>query len=270
VTAHIEKYWCPTITSSDFLGGGPFRFKDDKRPRVVFVVGEMEYQTWETLPVFAGQELAWRGVEFEFVNAPVKAGNNFTNWPAIAKADLLLVSVRRRSPPVEMLELVRSHVEAGKPLVAIRTASHAFAAKPPDMRHAAWESFDRDVLGAGYGGHYGNELKPFISLAADGAGHEILTGVQVDGFQSDYSLYRALSPGPAATILLKGTILVKGSEVSEPVAWVNTARNRRVFYTSLGGAADFKEPAFRRLLLNGILWSLDLPIPPLEPLAKPE
>lgn len=29
VVEHIEKYWCPTITSVDFLGGKPFRFKGD-------------------------------------------------------------------------------------------------------------------------------------------------------------------------------------------------------------------------------------------------
>jgi len=32
VVEHIEKYWCPSLTSVDFLGGQPCRFKDDKRP----------------------------------------------------------------------------------------------------------------------------------------------------------------------------------------------------------------------------------------------
>ncbi len=30
VIEHVEKHWCPTITSTDFLGGQPFRFKGDK------------------------------------------------------------------------------------------------------------------------------------------------------------------------------------------------------------------------------------------------
>jgi hypothetical protein len=33
VVEHIERYWCPSITSADFLGGAPFRFKGDTRPR---------------------------------------------------------------------------------------------------------------------------------------------------------------------------------------------------------------------------------------------
>ena len=54
---------------------------------------------------------------------------------------------------------------------------------------------------------------------------------------------------------------VEGQSGSEPVAWVNTADQRRVFYTSLGNPDDFQQEFFRRLLLNGILWSLDQPIP---------
>ena len=45
------------------------------------------------------------------------------------------------------------------------------------------------------------------------------------------------------------------------MAWTNTHNGGRVFYTSLGHPDDFKDPHFRRLLLNGILWALDKPIP---------
>lgn len=31
VVEHVEKYWCPTITSVDLVGGKPFRFAEDKR-----------------------------------------------------------------------------------------------------------------------------------------------------------------------------------------------------------------------------------------------
>jgi len=29
IVEHIEKYWCPTVTSADIFGGKPFKFKDD-------------------------------------------------------------------------------------------------------------------------------------------------------------------------------------------------------------------------------------------------
>ena len=30
IVKHIEKFWCPTITSVDFVGGEPLKFKNDK------------------------------------------------------------------------------------------------------------------------------------------------------------------------------------------------------------------------------------------------
>ncbi|MCL4789422.1 MAG: hypothetical protein KJ070_21975, partial [Verrucomicrobia bacterium] len=61
--------------------------------------------------------------------------------------------------------------------------------------------------------------------------------------------------------LLEGRLENGQSEV-EPVAWINTNGNRRVFYTSLGGPEDFADFSFRRLLLNGMLWALGDFIPP--------
>ena len=36
VTWHIEKYWCPTVTSDQIVGGNPFRFSGDTKPPRVF------------------------------------------------------------------------------------------------------------------------------------------------------------------------------------------------------------------------------------------
>src|SRR6185369_5818493 len=133
VADHIEKYWCPSILSTDFLGGVPFHFRADHRPHVVFILGENEYHTWETIPEFAREELLKRGLRCSFANASPKEGDNrFANYPLIKEADLLFVSTRRRTPPTEMMTLIHEHLSAGKPLAGIRTASHAFGAKPPD------------------------------------------------------------------------------------------------------------------------------------------
>lgn len=270
VAEHIEKYWCASVTSADITGGQPFHFKDDRRPRAVFIVGENEYHTWETLPEFAAHELEWRGIQCDFVNAPPPGGNEFTNWQAIAKADLLFVSVRRRTPPTGMMAAIRAHLNAGKPLVGIRTASHAFDAKPADNTHGSWTNFDQAILGGHYENHYGNNMAPIVRVAQGAAEHPILTGVAIEAFRTEYSLYRGRNLAATTLPLLNGAITENGRETTEPVAWINTNANRRVFYTSLGGPNDFKAPAFRRLLLNGILWSLNQPIPPEQTAAKKE
>ena len=122
-------------------------------PRVVFIIGENEYHTWETLPDLAAHEFKAAGVEYEFVMASSREHDNvFTNFALIKNADLLFLSARRRTPPKEMMALIRAHLRAGKPLVGIRTASHAFGADPPDAQHEGWRTFDRDILGCSYQG----------------------------------------------------------------------------------------------------------------------
>lgn len=268
VVEHIEKYWCPTITSTAFLGGEPFHFKNDVRPHVVFIIGEREYETKTTLPEFAHSELEYRGIRSTFVHAKSDDPNNFPGIEAIKEADLILISVRRRTPPKEQLDLIRRHLEAGKPLVGIRTASHAFDAKLPDAKHASWATFDRDILGAHYQNHYGHKPQdpPNVIRKLD-TSHPVLTGIPATAFAVTSSLYKSRDLAETVTPLLVGE--VKGISEVEPVAWVNTAQNRRVFYTSLGSPDDFKLPAFRRLLLNGILWSLNKPIPPELPTDRP-
>jgi hypothetical protein len=76
---------------------------------------------------------------------------------AVAGSDLVLVSIRRRTPPNEQLDAIRAHLAAGKPLVGIRTASHAFAVRDQNTPLASgattWPEFDLEVLGGHYGHH---------------------------------------------------------------------------------------------------------------------
>ncbi|HVY68415.1 MAG TPA: PVC-type heme-binding CxxCH protein, partial [Verrucomicrobiae bacterium] len=261
IVEHIEKHWCGSITSADFLGGQPFHFKEDQRPNICFIIGENEYHTWETLPEFATNSLAWRGLQLSFVTSSTNtADNEFNNYSAIKDADLLVLSTRRRAPPKPMMALIRQHLGAGKPLVGIRTASHAFGTKPKDDQHEGWETFDIDVLGANYQNHYGAGPNTLASLVPEAATHPILTGVPKDGFRSTSHLYKIKKTGSTVTPLLMGQM--EGRPETEMLAWAYTADNRRVFYTTLGSPDDFKIPAFRRLLLNGILWALNRPVPP--------
>jgi type 1 glutamine amidotransferase/nicotinamidase-related amidase len=262
VVEHIEKYWCPSITSADFLGGEPFRFKGDVKKRVAFIIGENEYQTWETLPDFAKKELAWRGYQISFITASQKTDDyDFKNWEAIPNSDLLVVSTRRRATPKPMMDALRAHIAAGKPIVGIRTASHGFDPRDKEIADdQTWRSFDKQILGMEYQNHYGSGSETIVRKIGVASGNPILNGVSAE-FRSRSSLYRERNPADTVTPLLNGQTEDGKSEV-EPVAWTNRRQNSRVFYTSLGGPSDFADPNFRRLLLNGMLWALDDFIPP--------
>ena len=157
VVEHIEQRVCPTTTSDQLLGGEPFRFKGDTPPHVVFMIGESEYNTASTLPMFAKKQLEYRGIRCSFVHVNQNDPNDFAGLEALKDADLLFLSVRRRTPPKAQLDLVRAHLAKGKPLVGIRTASHAFDREPPSENHARWAKFDDEILGVDYRNHYGNK-----------------------------------------------------------------------------------------------------------------
>jgi nicotinamidase-related amidase/type 1 glutamine amidotransferase len=262
---HVEKYWCPSVSSVAFLGGHDFRFTEDKRPQAVFLIGEDEYKTWETLPLFAKKDLTWRGVQVSLVQQSSADKNQFPGLiDALRDADVLLVSVRRRALPAEQINAIRAHLEAGKALVAIRTASHAFAPRGKDAEAgASWETFDPEVLGGNYAGHHGAGARTAIAPAPGAENHSILTGIDLSQLVGHGSLYKVSPLSSSATPLLIGSI---PQQPAQPVAWTHRfGKNKaRVFYTSLGHPDDFRESMFRRLLLNAILWSVEQPIPPVE------
>jgi nicotinamidase-related amidase/type 1 glutamine amidotransferase len=252
---HVEKYVAPTITSDQILGGKPFRFKDDTRPTVAFVIADDEYRTEASLPAFASTHLI-KDYRVDYVLDQEGGRDNLAGVTLLDQADLAVISARRRVLPQTQLDVVRKFVEAGKPLIGVRTASHAFALKPgaklPTGRDV-WPGFDAEVLGGHYTGHHGAGGTVLIS-ASPGVSHPILEGVEPSSLVGHGSLYKVSPLAKTATPLLIGTI---PGQDPEPVAWVNApTHGQRVFTTSLGQIDDFQEPAFNRLLKNAIDWAL--------------
>ena len=252
VVAYIEKYIAPSVESTSWTGLAPFRFKPDDRPRAVFVIGEDEYRTWETLPAFARDELEPRGIRCNFAIAAADKPNEFPGIEALDDADLLVLSVRRRSPKIDQLKRIQKFIESGKPTVAIRTACHAFDTRG---KHSAgegeWRELDHDVLGGNYTGHHANGVDPTV-VTAPAAANRIIQGFP-QSFISKGSLYRVSPLAKSTHVLLIGSI---PGFAAEPVAWTNDIGKGRIFYTSLGHPADFQAPAFRTLLKNAIFWAV--------------
>lgn len=229
-------------------------------PHIVIMIGEDEYHTWETLPEFAANELKAAPYRVILIQADAADKNQFPGLvEAMRDADLLFISVRRRTPPTEVINAVRAHLAAGKPLVGIRTASHCFALRPKDPEPKAglgkWQEFDAEVLGGNYTGHYGKDAAT-ISVVPGAEGHPILRGVTVAELIGHGGLYKNTPLQAGTTPLLMGTL---AGTATEPVAWTHFygEKKSRVFYTSMGHWDDFKLPAFRRFLLNGIAWALE-------------
>ncbi|MES2793247.1 MAG: ThuA domain-containing protein [Planctomycetota bacterium] len=261
VVEHIEAHWCPTITSTAFLGGTPFRFSQDKRPRIAMIIGEDEYKTEKTLPEFARKHL---GQDFQvtyiFDNPQDK--HDFPAMSELAQADVALLSVRRRLLTPVQLKVFQDFVAAGKPVVGIRTATHAFSTRDDTIPEgkAAWPLIDLEVFGCDYTNHHSNKNgetnRQFVWPLAESAGHPILKGIGSPEVAMGSTLYNCLPLNPKATVLMLGRWGEK--KPHEPVAWTFTRSDGgKSFYTSLGGVEDFQQEVFQTLLKNGLLWAAE-------------
>ena len=255
------------------FGGCSNSSSQSESKKVTFLIGEHEYGTPQSLPKFASEHLEPLGIKSQFIFA---AGNDRNSEAchqfegiaeALSDSDLLVISVRRRYPLVDDLAKIRAWIEAGRPVVLVRTASHAFGERekgvgyqaPPG--HAAWNTFDVDVLGASYQGHYRekegeNRLNVETWIEESASSHPIIKGLNFsDPFMIGDKLYEYIEPDPAIDVLLSARY--QEGEPAHPVAWTNQKEGKRVFYMSTGGLDEMALPQVQSLLKSAVQWGLD-------------
>jgi type 1 glutamine amidotransferase len=170
-------------------------------------------------------------------------GNDEEHLPGLKNlddCDVMLLFTRRLKLSGDELERIKKYCLAGKPIVGVRTASHAIQ---------TWLDLDKEVLGGNYKGHYGNDLATEVSIVDAAKNHPLLAGVKP--FRSAGSLYKNQGLSGDAEVLLTGAI----PQHTEPIAWTRDYKGARIFYTSLGHPQDFREESFRRLLVNALFWT---------------
>ena len=139
---------------------------EGKGKHIVFVSGDEEYRSEEALPMLAKILSQHHGFKCTVLFAldPVTGRidpNNQTNIPGLETlktADLMVMSLRFRELPDDQMKYIIEYLEAGKPIVALRTSTHAFRytrnLKSPYARYGTdskvkgWENgFGKAVLG---------------------------------------------------------------------------------------------------------------------------
>lgn len=267
-----------------------------KGKHVVLLAGDEEYRSEEALPQLArilSQHHGFKCTVLFSVNAKGEIDpNTQTNQPgmdALKSADLCIMLLRFRRWPDEQMKSFVDYYRSGKPIMALRTSTHAFA-YPGDSTSAykdfGWQSaawpggFGKQVLGENWVTHWGDHGRQGTRAILAGK-HPILQGVK-DIFGTT-DVYEAAPPADAE-ILLRGEVVegmragdppatnrkktVQGQEQSVndpmmPIAWVRQYKNEngktnRVFTTTMGAATDLLSEDFRRLLVNAALWSVKL------------
>jgi type 1 glutamine amidotransferase/nicotinamidase-related amidase len=214
------------------------------------VSGSFEYKSDEALGVFK----TWMEENCD-VNCTLLSASGWDNIPgleALDTCDAALFFTRRLELKGEQLDRIKKYCESGRPLVAVRTASHGFQ---------KWLAFDKQVLGGNYKGHFGEGPTIETFVMPDGKGHPVLQ--DVEPFRSRYSLYKNPDIVKDATVLMTGRTPDSGRR--QPIAWTRAHNGGRVFYTSLGGVGDFENRAFCRMIANALFWTADRPVALKEP-----
>jgi hypothetical protein len=134
-----------------------------------------------------------------------KNANSLPGSEALDSADTIVMLLRFRAWPDEAMARFVKAFEAGKPIIALRTSTHAFQF-PDGSHYRSYNEFGKNVLGEQWVSHWGrHKAEATRGVIEPGAAENpILRGVK-DVF-GDTDVYEA-NPPSDATILLRGQVL---------------------------------------------------------------
>jgi hypothetical protein len=268
-------------------GEGPGKGK-----HVVLVSGDEEYRSEEALPQLGRILARHHGFTCTVLFAIDKNDGtinpmeirNIPGLEALAKADLMVHFLRWRDLPDEQMKPIVDYVAAGKPMVALRTSTHAFKlGKSSKYRTWTWDSrewpggFGKQLLGEtwlSHHGHHGKEATRGI-VAPDAKDSPIVRGIKDGDIFGPSDVYgvRLPLPGDSKPIVLGQVVAgmkptdppVKGkkNDPMMPIAWTKTyslpeGKPGRVFTSTMCCSQDLESEGLRRLLVNGCYWALGM------------
>ena len=273
--------------------GGPGQGK-----RIVLVSGDEEYRSEEALPQLAKILAVRHGFHCTVLFAvnpqsglidPIRR-DNIPGLEKLDTADLLILFTRFRELPDSQMKHIADYVASGRPIIGMRTATHAFKLSPPS-RYAEWDwrsktwsgGFGRQILGETWINHHGKHGQQSTRglLVGSMRQHPILRGLQDGDIWGPTDVYAVRLPLPGdSRPLVVGQVLegmrpddaaVEGKQNHPmmPVAWIKTYAGKsggqgRVFTTTMGASQDLQSEGLRRLLVNACYWAVGLEqkIPP--------
>ena len=269
---------------------------------IVLLAGDEEYRSEEGLPQMAKILARHHGFHCTVLfSINPKDGtidpNEHSNTPgleALKTADLLIILTRFRDYPAEQMKYVADYIESGRPIIGLRTATHAFDihGKSPYARYSVssrekgWDGgFGRHVLGETWINHWsGHKSQSTRALFAPGAaGQPILHGIKDGEIWVPTDVYEVRLPMlPDVKPLLLGEVLKgmnpkdppfegnhgnrKMNDPMMPIAWIKpytgtSGKTAQNFCTTMGASVDLENEALRRLIVNAAYWCIGMEVP---------
>ncbi len=209
-----------------------FKGKPDK-PHIVLISGDEEYRSEEALPQLAKILSKNHGFNCTvlFAQDPKNPGivnpnylNNIPGLESLETADMMIIFTRFRALPDAQMKLIDDFLKSGKPVIGMRTATHAFNFNNIDFDSHytqysnyhkgddVWNGgFGKLVLGENWVSHHGHHKHQSTrGIAAPGAGnHAILNSIKSGDIWGPTDVYtvRLPLPGDAQPIVLGEVVL---------------------------------------------------------------
>jgi hypothetical protein len=207
-----------------------------KGKHIVLISGDEEYRSEETLPQLARILANHHGFKCTVLFAiDPKDGtvnpnqrDNIPGLEALDTADLMVIFTRFRELPDDQMKHIVQYVESGRPIIGVRTATHAFAfTKGATYARYSWDSkdwdggFGRQVLGETWISHHGRHGKQSTRgiIAPEGKNHLILRGIKDGDIWGPTDVYGVRLPLPhVIQPLVLGQVLEGMNPTDEPVS----------------------------------------------------
>lgn len=205
-----------------------------KGKHIVLVAGDEEYRSEEALPQLAKILAKHHGfkctVLFPIDPTDGTINPNISNIPGLENlqsADLAVLFLRFRNLPDDQMKYLADYIESGKPIVGLRTSTHAFAPKASkEYQKYHWQNkdwpggFGKQVLGETWFSHHGKHgSQSCRGIVAPGQEkHPILRGINNDNVWGPTDVYGVNLPLPGdSQPLVLGQVLTGMKPTDPPV-----------------------------------------------------
>ena len=261
-----------------------------KGKNIVLISGDEEYRSEEAMPLigkllsenhgFNTTVLFATDPETGVVNPENQT--HITGMESLKDADLVILMMRFRELPDRDMKYFDEYLKSGKPLIALRTSTHAFAYsrnKTSPFAYYSWNAkdgkwpggFGKQVLGETWVAHHGQHGKEGTRALVNGISlkHPILQGIDDLWGETDVYTISALPAGTQPLLWGQVTLgMTPSSELSYgkaimPIAWIReyaqeNGKKNKIFTSTMGTALEFTREDMRRLVVNATYWAVGL------------
>ena len=274
------------------LSGNPLKYSASEKEKLgkhlVLIASDHEYRAEETIPALARILAVHHGIDCTVLfgiddKGEIQAGiSNIPGLEALKKADGMVIFTRFLALPTNQMKHIDDYLNRAGPVVGLRTSTHGFKYDDKQKNDPYYKysfrytgkdyeaGFGHQVLGQSWVGHYGKNhtQSTRIDIIKDKKNHPILRGVnkvhvQAGGYNAeakkDWDILTMAQP------LMSMKPDGADDKTKPPMAseWTRhyqgkNGKKGRVFTSLYGASEDILNPGYRRMIINGVYWTLGL------------